>query len=69
MAISDISDLGQVRASSALILHTDKPFGLHYLSELLNVPAERITLEYDPNSPVDIEVILGADWAGKNPLP
>ncbi len=69
MNVVEATDLGQVRASSSLILHTDKPFGLHYLSELLNVPAERITLEYDPNSRVDIEVILGADWAGKNTLP
>jgi LCP family protein required for cell wall assembly len=69
MAIAGVSDLGQVRASSSLILHTDKPFGLHYLSELLGVPSERITLEYDPNSAIDIEVILGADWAGKNTLP
>jgi hypothetical protein len=69
MVVAEVSDLGQVRASSALILHTDKPFGLHYLSDLLGVPAERITLEYDPNAAIDIEVILGADWAGKNTLP
>jgi hypothetical protein len=28
-----------------------------------------IHFEYDPNSEVDVEVILGDDWANNNPMP
>lgn len=47
-----------------------RPHTLRYLVSLLNVaPASRITYAYDPNSPWDIIVDLGDDWAHNNNLP
>jgi hypothetical protein len=37
--------------------------------ELLGISEQRIQYQYDPNSPVDVELILGNDWAASNSLP
>jgi len=39
------------------------------LTEMLNVPENRLYSRYDPDSESDILVILGTDWALENPLP
>jgi hypothetical protein len=29
----------------------------------------QIIVRYDPNSQVDVEIIVGNDWANNNPMP
>jgi LCP family protein required for cell wall assembly len=49
--------------------YTGNPYTLKFLVEVLNIDPRYITNAYDPASPVDMEVILGADWARENNLP
>jgi len=63
------TDTGQSQAISSLIIYTGKPYTIKYLSDLMKIPESQIVNKFNPDSPVDIEVVLGNDWANKNPLP
>ena len=52
-----------------VIDYTGRPYTTRYLVNLMGITAYSIFLEYDPNSQVDVLVILGNDWAGNNPMP
>jgi LCP family protein required for cell wall assembly len=52
-----------------IIDYTGKPYTDRYLVDLMNITPYSISLQYDPNSQVDVLVILGDDWAGTNPMP
>jgi len=52
-----------------LIDYTGKPYTDRYLVDLMSITKYSIELRYDPNSQVDVLVILGDDWAGNNPMP
>jgi LCP family protein required for cell wall assembly len=56
---------GQTR----IIDHRGRPFTLRYLVDLLGISEQRIQYQYDPNSAVDVELILGNDWAASKSLP
>jgi polyisoprenyl-teichoic acid--peptidoglycan teichoic acid transferase len=56
--------------STQIIIHNSKPFALSYLAALMKVDTNRITIkDYNPDSPIDIVLILGNDWAQQNPMP
>lgn len=56
-------------SSSYLIDITGKPNTVGYLANLLNLPTTQIRSEaYNPNSPVDVIIVLGDDWAATNPM-
>jgi len=52
-----------------IIDYTGKPYTDRYLVDLMQITPYSISLQYDPNSQVDVLVILGDDWAGNNPMP
>ena len=52
-----------------IIDYTGKPYTDRYLVDLMKITPYSISLQYDPNSQVDVLVILGDDWAGNNPMP
>jgi len=52
-----------------IIDYTGKPYTDRYLVDLMKITPYSVSLVYDPNSPVDVLVILGDDWAGNNPMP
>ena len=52
-----------------IIDYTGNPYTDRYLVDLMNISPYSISFQYDPNSPVDVLVILGDDWAGNNPMP
>jgi polyisoprenyl-teichoic acid--peptidoglycan teichoic acid transferase len=52
-----------------IIDYTGNPYTDRYLVNLMNISPYSISFQYDPNSPVDVLVILGDDWAGNNPMP
>jgi LCP family protein required for cell wall assembly len=52
-----------------IIDYTGNPYTDRYLVNLMNITPYSISFQYDPNSPVDVLVILGDDWAGSNPMP
>ncbi len=48
---------------------TGKPYTVSYLTSVLKLsPAQIRNSAYDPNSPVDVIVVLGNDWANQNPM-
>jgi LCP family protein required for cell wall assembly len=59
----------ELSASTIIIDYTSNPHTVSYLAGLMQVPSENIHLEYDPNSQVDVAVMLGTDWAADNPMP
>ena len=59
----------QAVSASSLIVYTGKPYTIKYLSGLLKIPESQITNKFNPDSPIDIEVVLGSSWANSNPLP
>ncbi len=54
---------------TTIIDYTGNPYTLNYLVELLNISSNRIYQSYDPESQVDILLLLGEDWATNNSLP
>jgi LCP family protein required for cell wall assembly len=48
--------------------YTGNPYTLSYLVELMEINPYNIYYSYDPNSEVDVLIILGADWANNNPM-
>jgi LCP family protein required for cell wall assembly len=69
ITVASQGNADQVTTLTSLIDHTGNPYTLKFLAGLMNVSSSKIYSQYDPNSPVDIEVILGNDWAAKNSLP
>ncbi len=55
--------------STTIVDHTGNPFTLHYLVDLMSIKPSQIRSQFDPNSPVDVELFLGSDWAISNPIP
>lgn len=52
-----------------VIDHTGRPYILKYLKEVFGLgSSSQIISAYDPAAPADIEIILGEDWAAKNPM-
>jgi hypothetical protein len=49
--------------------YSGKPYTVQYLVQELQIQPSRIYSRYDPNSQVDITVILGDDWAEIRPMP
>jgi len=49
--------------------YTGKPYTIKFLVELMGISPNRIFSRYDPTKPVDLTIIVGIDWAAKNPQP
>ncbi len=54
---------------TGIIDYTGKPYTDRYLVDLMKITQYSIEFRYDPNSQVDVLVILGDDWASNNPMP
>jgi LCP family protein required for cell wall assembly len=57
------------QSQTVLVDHTGNPYTLAYLVQLMGVQSANIIHEFDPNSSVDVEIRLGADWLSSNNLP
>jgi len=55
--------------STTIVLYSGKPYTASFLASLMNVTNANIINQYDPNAQADIAVMLGQDWAAKNPMP
>jgi LCP family protein required for cell wall assembly len=60
---------GQPQSTSSIIIYTGKPYTIRYLTGLLKIPDANIINKFNPDSPIDIDLVLGSDWATKNPMP
>lgn len=60
---------GDPSGASYIIDITGKPYTIAYFSNVLQLsPAQIRNASYDPNSSVDVIVVLGSDWAKNNPI-
>jgi len=62
---------GEAQATTLTTItdYTGNPYTVKYLVELLGISHLRVYLQYDPAASVDLEVVLGNDWARENILP
>jgi len=65
--VAQTSDAPQNLTLTTIIDHTGKPFTTKYLVDLLGITPGKIIFDENPGSPVDIELLLGNDWARKSP--
>ena len=59
----------QYTATTQITFYTGKPYTLKYLVDLMKINKFRIRHFFDPNSPADIVITVGDDWAASNPMP
>jgi LCP family protein required for cell wall assembly len=48
---------------TTIIDYTGNPYTVQYLANLMSVNSSHIFNRYDPNSTVDVEIIIGPEWA------
>ena len=60
---------GEYTTYTRVIDYTGSPYTVRYLVDLMGITRYSIFFEYDPNSTVDVVVILGDDWAANNTMP
>jgi polyisoprenyl-teichoic acid--peptidoglycan teichoic acid transferase len=58
----------QAYSQSTVIDYSGKPYTIKLLTDMLGIDNSRVLSRYDPNSTVDVEVILGSTFAQNNPL-
>jgi LCP family protein required for cell wall assembly len=61
-------DADQTYPATTIIDYTGNPHTLTYLVDLLGIRPGRILSRYNPGSPIDVQLILGSDWAASNPF-
>jgi hypothetical protein len=48
--------------STTIYDYTGNPYTVQFLVDMMNIQPTRIFNSYDPNSPIDVAVILGNEW-------
>lgn len=56
---------GEYTDHTRIVDYTGNPHTVQYLAEIFGLRSGYYALEYDPNSPVDVVVTLGADWGAQ----
>jgi len=64
-----IANADQTYDRTTIIDYTGKPYTIEFLAGIFNIPPGKIYQRFDPESEVDITVILGEDWATTNIMP
>jgi polyisoprenyl-teichoic acid--peptidoglycan teichoic acid transferase len=67
--VTDTGNASEKSDTTVIIDYTGKPYTVQYLVQLLNIQPNSIYSRYDPNSQVDIAILLGSDWAENNSMP
>ena len=60
--VSTVSNADLV-SSTAIYDYTGNPYTVSFLVDTMGVQANRIYSRYNPDSAVDVEVIIGPDWS------
>ncbi|HEX6304152.1 MAG TPA: hypothetical protein VFZ76_08190, partial [Anaerolineales bacterium] len=62
--VSQVAEADEHYSATTLIDHTGSPYMLKYLKDFFDIQDSRVRLDYNPNSPVDVEIYLGYDAEG-----
>jgi LCP family protein required for cell wall assembly len=66
--IVETSNADKVYTNTTITIYNGKPYTATYLAKVMNVPTAQIIEQYTPDAKTDIIVVLGQDWARKNPM-
>jgi len=66
---TEITNADQNYTQTTIIDFSGKPHTTQYLAELLHTVPGNVYHRFDPDSPYDIIVVLGNDWAANNTMP
>ncbi len=67
--VVNTGDATDLYSATTITSYTGNPYTIKYLVELMGISENRIYIRFDPASQVDVEVILGYDWANNNSMP
>jgi hypothetical protein len=67
--VAETGNAQELYELTTIIDYSGKLYTVQYLVELLNIQPTQIYTRYDPNSTVDIAILLGNDWAAENSMP
>lgn len=68
LSIAEETNADRVYENTTIIIQSAKPYTQEYLRNLMSVPTARILNQYAPDAKLDIIIMLGNDWARKNPM-
>ncbi len=69
MNIVEEATADQIYEQSMLYIYTGKPYSAGFIADLMDIETGRVFNQYNPDSPIDIAIIVGNDWAYDNPMP
>jgi hypothetical protein len=67
--VVNTGDASEQYSATTITSFTGNPYTLNYLVDLMGISENRIYIRFDPASQVDLEVVLGYDWANNNSMP
>jgi LCP family protein required for cell wall assembly len=67
--IVEANNAERAYSDTIIIDHSGNPYTLAFLAELFDLPSRAIIHDFIPNSSIDVEIKLGADWIANNSLP
>ncbi|MGB5843727.1 MAG: LCP family protein, partial [Anaerolineales bacterium] len=67
--VINTGDAAELNSATTIISYTGNPYTVGYLVELMGISENKIFIRFDPSSQVDVEIILGYDWANNNSMP
>ena len=68
--VTEVGAADRAYDRTVIVMYTPKLYTLKYLQAVFGITSStQIRIQPDPTSTVDIEVRLGNDWAGNNPIP
>jgi len=67
--VVDATNADSIYSATTIIDYTGKPYTVSFLVQLMGIQGANIYSSFDPNSQVDVTIIVGPDWANNNPMP
>jgi hypothetical protein len=67
--VAETGNAQKITSQTSIIDYSGKPNTTQFILQVMQLDASHIYSQYDPNSNVDIVILLGEDWAQTNPMP
>jgi LCP family protein required for cell wall assembly len=67
----NVVETGQASQASSLTIIQDnfgKPFTVKYMADLMGIQSQQVRVQNSPDSQVDVQIILGNDWANNDQM-
>ena len=67
--VTEETNADGVYQTSTIVIYDQTPNTAAYIQQIMQISNMVVISSYQPDAPVDVAVILGADWAASNPMP